>query len=112
MKRYLMGQYFYGNLFPITVKHKLNTKGYYEFKEFNEGNYERELIVGVWPDNTDDYHYDKVVEYLLCKITRMNKKKLYSAHVVGRLSKSNVRLDKKNDVIASHPGEGVWIDYR
>lgn len=112
MKRYLMGQYFYGNLFPLNVKHKLYTKGYYEFKDFNEGNYERELLVGVWPDNSDDYHFDDVLEYLLVKITRMRKKELYSASVVGRLSKDSVKLADTNDVIASHSDDGAWIDYR
>jgi len=107
-----MGQYFYGDLFPITVKHKLNTKGNYEFKAFDKGNYEKELLIAVWPDNSDDYHYDNVIEYLLCKIKRFPIKELYQAQVVGRLSKDNVRLDKRNDVIASHAGERACIDYR
>ncbi len=113
MQRFRMGSYFYGTLFPITVKHMLNMSGVYEFKVPIKFNYDRELLVGVWPDNSDDYHFDNVLLYLLVKIALDKNKKLYTARVKGRLSKDNVILDDKNDVIAGEStDDGAWIDFR
>ena len=112
MIRFRMGPYFHRNLFPITLKHKLNVSGVYEFKAPHKWHFDRELIVGVWSDNSEDYHYDNVLLYLLVKVAFNKKEQLYTARVKGRLSKDNVILDDRNYVVAGEStDDGAWIDF-